>query len=113
MKTQTLIHKVAFGMVPYVAPELFNSKLPPYSTKTDVYSLGVLLWEISSGRPPFKDHESDKLLIMSICQGMREEKVSDTPPDYHKLYTDCWDEDPKKRPVIEDVYGKLYSMLLI
>ena len=64
METQTKIHKGVFGMVPYVAPELFNfkSQLSSFSKKTDIYSLGVLLWELSSGYPPFK---------MKIMIGMR------------------------------------------
>ena len=37
--------------------------------------------------------------------------VPDTPPDYYKLYTNCWNEDPEKRPMVEDVYDKLTCML--
>ena len=108
-----IINEKGYRMTSYVAPELFNPKLSPtYSTKTDIYSLGVLLWEISSGRPPFKDYENDSLLIMNIChQGLREKFVVNTPPDYHKLYTDCWNEDPNKRPIIDKVYDNLKSML--
>jgi serine/threonine protein kinase len=55
--------------------------------KSDVYSIGVLLWEISSGQPPFNDvpHEID--LVISILKGLRESPVPDTPKDYVKLYT--------------------------
>ena len=115
MKTQTKIHKAAFGMAPYVAPELFvydNSQHPPFSKKTDIYSLGVLLWEISSGYPPFKSEDySDIALIYNVTHGTREKMIPDTPPDYHELYTDCWNEDPNKRPIIDKVYYNLKSML--
>ena len=101
-------------MIPYVAPELLNfkSKLPPYSKKTDIYSLGVLLWELSSGYPSFKDYDDDRsTLINNITNGIREERILGTPPDYYDLYTACWDGYPQKRPSIEVVYDKLKSML--
>ena len=96
-------------MIPYMAPELINHsgpQLPPFSKKSDIYSLGVLLWELSSGNPPFKAYD-EKLLIMNICQGLREKMVPDTPPDYYNLYTACWNGNPQERPIIEKVYDKL------
>lgn len=54
--------------------------------KTDVYSVGVLLWEISSGKPPFyADNKAE--LEFKISEGLREIPVPDTPNDYVKLYT--------------------------
>ena len=102
-------------MIPYVAPELLNfthSQHTPFSKKTDIYSLGVLLWELSSGHPPFKDEEYNELLAFHIVtNGKREQEKPDTPPDYYKLYTNCWKGKPEDRPTIEDVYDKLKSML--
>ena len=105
-------------MTPYVAPELFDCKtqLPPFSKKTDIYSLGILLWELSSGYPPFKDHDTNDrtcrgILIHLITNGKREERMSDTPSDYYELYTACWNGNPEERPIIEDVHDKLKNML--
>src|ERR1051325_4492516 len=83
-----------FGVVPYVDPQKFskprNSK-QQYSLneKSDVYSVGVILWEISSGNPPFyvKDESYDGSLAVQISQGHRESIIPDTPADYAKLYT--------------------------
>jgi hypothetical protein len=47
----------------------------------------VLLWEISSGRPPFDDELHDANLAKKILQGYRETIVLDTPVDYSNLYT--------------------------
>jgi len=54
-----------------------------------VYSVGVLLWEISKGQPPFYigDRSYDVSLAVEIVGGLRETTVSDTPIDYVKLYT--------------------------
>jgi hypothetical protein len=55
-----------------------------------VYSVGVLLWEISSGRRPFESYDDDFkriALMMEISNGKREIPVSDTPIDYVNIYT--------------------------
>ena len=36
-----------------------------------------------------------------------QEKIPDTPTDYYDLYTSCWDDNPEKRPDIEEVHNKL------
>jgi len=43
--------------------------------------------------------------------GVREEKIAYTPDEYYKLYSKCWDEEPKKRCTIEDVYEILEKLL--
>jgi len=47
----------------------------------------VLLWEISSGHPPFKNEPYDIYLILEISQGRREITVLGTPEDYVQVYT--------------------------
>jgi serine/threonine protein kinase len=86
-----------FGIVPYVDPKIFsrqrsnNSQIQMYSLNenNDIYSVGVLLWEISSGRPPFysEDKSYDISLALEILQGFRETPVPNTPEDYVKIYT--------------------------
>ena len=84
-----------FGIIPYVDPKSFSiqrNKYNQYSSlneKSDVYSVGVLLWEISSGQLPFyiKGEQYDIDLAIEILQGLREKSISDTPKDYVKIYT--------------------------
>src|SRR5687768_13129478 len=40
-----------YGNLPYIAPEVISRK--EYTFKSDIYSIGMLMWEISSGQPPF------------------------------------------------------------
>ncbi|GBB91174.1 hypothetical protein RclHR1_18310002 [Rhizophagus clarus] len=98
-----------FGMVPYVDPKvLSNSKTLKLNEKSDVYSIGVLLWEISSGIPPFHEENYDLSLINKIVQGRREVIVPDTPIDYSNLYTECWSNEPSERPLsIHEVVNRL------
>ena len=80
-----------FGIVPYVDPKSFsgqrnNNNRYSLNEKSDIYSVGVLLWEISSGRPPFYGNNNIGL-AMDISQGFRETPVPDTPEGYLKIYT--------------------------
>jgi hypothetical protein len=83
-----------FGIVPYLDPKSFsrqrnNNIQYSLSEKSDIYSVGVLLWEISSGRPPFYNEGKpyDDGLAADILQGLRETPVSNSPNDYVKIYT--------------------------
>jgi hypothetical protein len=56
--------------------------------KSDVYSVGVLMWQISSGREPFKDegYDYDARLTLAILSGEREKVIDGTPFEYSELY---------------------------
>jgi serine/threonine protein kinase len=90
-----------YGNLPYIAPEIFSGK--EYSLASDVYSVAMLMWEISSGQPPFANYENDFNLATKIVKGMRPEIISGTPLKYKELMEKCWDADPSKRPDISIV----------
>ncbi|CAG8776301.1 20632_t:CDS:2 [Gigaspora margarita] len=97
--------KVTDKNVTYVDPESFDNTTVNLSS--DIYSLGVIFWEISSGRPPFSNnHELDKLKS-SLISGERESPINLTPVDYKELYCDAWNESYNKRPRITDVISRL------
>ena len=81
-----------FGIIPYVDPKGNTYKDDDKTTRKlyDVFSLGVLFWEISSGHLPFRDSNYDQYLTIAIANGTREKKVDGTPIDYYKLYTGKW-----------------------
>src|SRR6266540_4269878 len=110
------IHNNLFGNVPFVAPEILDASKTkqedPYTKSSDVYSLGVLLWEISSGKPPF-ENSNDYTIVANILLGHREEKIPDTPNGYYKLYSECWNNEPEKRHTIEYIYKVLEKLLNI
>jgi hypothetical protein len=93
--------KDIFGIVPYIDPRHFqehtNNSNNGYhyrpNKKSDVYSVGVLLWEISSGQKPFNSYDKFYLkprLIMEILNGKRESPISNTPIDYINIYTSIY-----------------------
>jgi len=81
-----------FGMIPYIDPKRFHIQknndiqTNTLNEKSDVYSVGVLLWEISSGYPPFEGEQYDICLAVRILQGYREKPIDGTPEDYIELY---------------------------
>ena len=80
--------KYFLGKVSYVDPQHFKKQKA--SKKSDVYSVGVLLWEISSGQKPFESYDSphDEIaLTLEILDGKRETPIPDTPIDYINIYT--------------------------
>ncbi|CAG8776486.1 7963_t:CDS:10 [Gigaspora margarita] len=81
-------------------------KLQEINKECDIYSLGVLLWEISSLRPPFEEEDRASLYI-KILSGRRESHIVGTPQQYSDLYNECWQDNPKKRPTIDKVVDEL------
>ncbi|GBC03666.1 hypothetical protein RclHR1_05250002 [Rhizophagus clarus] len=77
-----------FRIIPYVDPKIYakrrnsnSNQVEAYSLnkKSDIYSIGILLWEISSGQSPFCNEQYDISLAMKIIQGLREEPIPNTP----------------------------------
>ncbi|GES80091.1 kinase-like domain-containing protein [Rhizophagus clarus] len=92
------------------APEVINGK--EYTFKSDIYSIAMLMWEISSGQPPFINYEHDYDLTMNIINGIRPKIVLGTPVEYKNLMEQCWDADPLKRPDTEALTIKIRDMNL-
>ncbi|POG79417.1 kinase-like domain-containing protein [Rhizophagus irregularis DAOM 181602=DAOM 197198] len=94
------------GMYEYIEPQCIKNIKYKKDKKSDIYSLGVLLWEISSGSLPFHDYRSNRniLAIHISYNNLREEPIKGTPLKYQQLYQKCWDDEPKLRPDIEEVY---------
>ncbi|RIA98201.1 kinase-like domain-containing protein, partial [Glomus cerebriforme] len=90
--------KSIYGNLPYIAPEVIVGK--EYTFASDIYSFGILMWEISSGQIPFKNYEHNYYLAMNIVNGMRPKIPPGIPQEYIKLMKQCWDADPLKRPNI-------------
>ncbi|GES80085.1 kinase-like domain-containing protein [Rhizophagus clarus] len=89
------------NIVQCFAPEVINGK--EYTFKSDIYSIAMLMWEISSGQPPFINYEHDYDLAINIINGIRPKIVLGTPIEYKNLMEQCWDADPSKRPDHEEL----------
>jgi serine/threonine protein kinase len=102
--------KSIYGNLPYIAPEVINGK--EYTFKSDIYSIAMLMWEISSGQPPFINYEHDYNLAMNIINGIRPKILLETPIEYKNLMEQCWNADPSKRPDVYTLIDKIQEMNL-
>jgi hypothetical protein len=104
-----------YGVIPYVAPEVLRGK--PYTQAADIYSFGMIMYVIATGRQPFADCAHDEVLVLNICKGIRpeiNEKIA--PKCYIDLMKKCWDSNPDNRPnsikvkeLIDLFYNSLYQ----
>ncbi|RIB11392.1 kinase-like domain-containing protein [Gigaspora rosea] len=102
---------VTYGVISYLAPEVLLQE--PYTKASDIYSFGVVMSEMSTGNPPFKNRLHNKILIQEIINGLRPEFDSNTPDCYIELANQCTNKDPVKRPTVEEVYEKLQDWEII
>jgi serine/threonine protein kinase len=61
--------KKVFGVMPYVAPEILQGQ--PYKQASDIYSFGIVSYEVLSGLPPYYDKSHDAVLGFNVCNGLR------------------------------------------
>ncbi|GES79161.1 kinase-like domain-containing protein [Rhizophagus clarus] len=97
-----------YGNLPYIAPEIIIGK--EYTFKSDIYSIAMLMWEISFGLPPFINYNHDYNLVIKIISGMRPKIRSEIPSEYKSLMEQCWDADPSKRPDIDTLLKKIIEI---
>ncbi len=96
-----------YGIISYMAPEILRGK--EYTTASDIYSFGMIMWELMTGRMPFWDQKNDVEFTIKICKGFRPPIVTNAPKGYIELMQECWNSDPNKRPTanyISDIFDE-------
>ncbi|KAJ8374642.1 hypothetical protein SKAU_G00052220 [Synaphobranchus kaupii] len=91
--------------IKWTAPEALKKQ--KFSTRSDVWSYGVLLWEtFSYGRQPYPKM-SLKEVKERVERGYRMEAPEECPPSVYDLMRACWEADPRKRPSFRKLQDKL------
>ncbi len=101
-ETVSLSKEKPVGTLLWMAPELFK-RGNSCTQKSDVYSLGITLWELAAYKRPFDDAKNDAIAKDWIEKGQREPIPSDCPPKLAKAITWCWDGEAAKRPSAQEV----------
>ena len=95
------------GTVRYMPPELLKNGL--LTPAADVYSFGMLLWELISGTKPY--HKKDnKDIVLDVVDGIRPPIPPHWPLDIASLIESCWDQDHTQRPTFPQIVSLIRSM---
>lgn len=95
------------GTTRWMAPEVIRGE-KVYTSKVDIYSLALILWELIEGRLPFESTRWNHEIEDFVLQGMRPLIKDDLCPMRWKfLILQCWQPDPSLRPTIQQVITKL------
>ncbi|XP_068174610.1 platelet-derived growth factor receptor alpha [Antennarius striatus] len=99
-----------FLPVKWMAPESIFDNL--YTTLSDVWSYGILLWEIFSlGGTPYPGMVVDSSFYNKIKSGYRMSKPEHAPHDVYEMMMKCWNSEPEKRPSFLGVSDTIASLL--
>eukprot|EP01024_Parvocaulis_polyphysoides_P020563 TRINITY_DN19635_c0_g1_i2.p2 TRINITY_DN19635_c0_g1~~TRINITY_DN19635_c0_g1_i2.p2 ORF type:complete len:544 (+),score=54.73 TRINITY_DN19635_c0_g1_i2:305-1936(+) len=100
------------GTAPYTSPEVFRSNgLNVEDEKVDIYSLGVIMWEIWSMLRPWDGENMVAISYKVVNEGRRPPMPQNIPTRLKNLIESCWDDDPKRRPSARDVQRMLEWMI--
>ena len=102
------------GTIQYMAPEMLTSAAAgrvEYSAAVDVFSLGVILWQLVTCEMPYAailaTHNRFQLLQRIARDGLRPELPSHAPPALVSLIEECWAEAEHARPPSSDLVRRL------
>ncbi|XP_063161799.1 vascular endothelial growth factor receptor 1 [Candoia aspera] len=94
----------------WMAPESIFDKI--YSTKSDVWSYGVLLWEIFSlGASPYPGVQIDEAFFRKLKEGIRMKAPDFATPEIYQIMLCCWQGDPNERPWFSELVEILGDLL--
>ncbi|XP_039607338.1 tyrosine-protein kinase Tec isoform X2 [Polypterus senegalus] len=117
---ESLVVKVSdFGMTRYVLDDQYTSSSgakfpvkwsPPevfnfckYSSKSDVWAFGVLMWEVfTEGKMPFESNPNHEV-VQLISQGHRLYRPKQAPANIYEIMMKCWQEKPEERPAFSEI----------
>jgi len=93
------------GSYRWMAPEVIRHE--PYGTGCDVYSFGVLCWEMLSYSIPFPHHTPVEVALSVATKGMRPEMPAHAPSVLVDLIAQCWQQEALLRPSFAKVCSRI------
>lgn len=92
-----------FGSVQWSAPEWLSGSTDEYTSACDVYSYGVLLWEVVTHEEPWKNVPPMRINAMVGVRGERLPIPVNAPAQYAALMRACWQQEPSARPTFTEI----------
>jgi serine/threonine protein kinase len=111
MKQATLVSGGMRGTLPWMAPELLTMSGTKVSEKIDVYSFGIVMWEILTGEDPYDGMHYGGVIGGILSNTLRPLVPTSCNLEWRKLMEQCWSTEPERRPSFAEVATRLRSML--
>ncbi|KAJ1255494.1 hypothetical protein BS78_05G243100 [Paspalum vaginatum] len=109
LKLETFLRtKTGKGTPQWMAPEVLRNE--PSDEKSDVYSYGVILWELATQKIPWDNLNTMQVIGAVGFMDQRLDIPSDTDPQWASLIESCWDSDPRKRPSFLELLDRLRDL---
>ncbi|CAF4063738.1 unnamed protein product, partial [Adineta steineri] len=86
--------RVAFTL-PWTAPEILRCER--YTDKSDIYSLGIVYWELATREIPYDDYASDQI-TQNVRDGQRLPINEIKPSNFDTIIKKCWEHNQANRP---------------
>ncbi|KAL5698419.1 mitogen-activated protein kinase kinase kinase [Ranunculus cassubicifolius] len=110
VKCHTLISGGVRGTLPWMAPELLNGSSSLVSEKVDVFSFGIVMWELLTGEEPYADLHYGIIIGGIVSNTLRPEIPASCDPEWRSLMERCWAPEPLGRPSFTEIANELRSM---
>ncbi|XP_022749580.1 uncharacterized protein LOC111299005 isoform X2 [Durio zibethinus] len=109
VKCQTLISGGVRGTLPWMAPELLNGSSSLVSEKVDVFSFGIVMWELLTGEEPYADLHYGAIIGGIVSNTLRPPVPESCDPEWRSLMERCWSSEPSERPNFTEIVNELRS----
>ncbi|XAR50731.1 Non-specific serine/threonine protein kinase [Bertholletia excelsa] len=110
VKCQTLISGGVRGTLPWMAPELLNGSSSLVSEKVDVFSFGIVLWELLTGEEPYADLHYGAIIGGIVSNTLRPPVPESCDPEWRSLMERCWSSETLERPSFTEIANELRAM---
>ncbi|KAJ0252473.1 Serine/threonine-protein kinase STY46 [Hirschfeldia incana] len=105
VKAQTGVMTAETGTYRWMAPEVIEHK--PYDHKADVFSYGIVLWELLTGKLPYEYMTPLQAAVGVVQKGLRPKIPKKTHPKMRELMERLWEKDPTLRPDFAEIKEQL------
>ena len=102
-----IVNDLVFGLFFSFCREMIQHR--PYDHKVDVYSFGIVLWELITGMLPFTNMTAVQAAFAVVNKGARPVIPQDCLPSLTHIMTRCWDANPEVRPPFTEIVCMLES----
>ncbi|CAF3016149.1 unnamed protein product [Rotaria sp. Silwood2] len=96
--------------LPWAAPEIL--RLECHTDKSDIYSLGVVFWELATYEIPYYEYPDD-VIRASVLAGDRLKIPDSTPSVFRELIKKCWAQNPNDRPNSSDLVEIIEKLIQV